>query len=76
MLHPVVTVCSHLGHLCRLSRNGRLLTGPGLPLATPTRPPRPRHTPNTRGLVRNRHGHRVLPGLPANILGGILQTET
>ena len=76
MLHPVVTIGSHLGHLCRLSRYGRLLTGPGLPLATPTGPPRPRHTPNTGGLVRNRDGHRVLPGLSANILGGILQTET
>ena len=73
MLHPVVPICSHLGHLCRLGRYGRLLAGPRLPLATPTGPPR--HAPNTRGLVRNRDRHRVLPGLPANILGGILQTE-
>ena len=75
MLHPVVSICPHLGHLRRLGRYCRLLTGPRLPLTPGTRPPRPWHRPHPRGLVRNRHWHRVLPGLPANILGGILQTE-
>ena len=72
MLHPIVTICSHLGHLRRLGRECRLLTR-GLPLTPPTGPHRPR--PSPRGLVRHRHWDCVLPGLPTNILGGILQTE-
>ena len=72
MLHSIVTICAHLGHLRCLGRYGRLLTRSWLPLTPPTGPDLP--CPAPRGFMRHWHRDCVLPGLPANILSGILQT--
>ena len=76
MLDTVVSVSSHLSSSRCLGSN-RVDPTRSVAGALPGQPAHTRHqaVPSNSGLHRDRYGDCVLPGLPAHILGWVLETR-